>query len=150
MLPLDIHVEGRHLEILPEWREKIEEELARLQKHYFDPIQHARVEIIGTGHHRLGTFEIHLVASVAGTTLTITRQGEFVLPLIVEAFDVLDRRLEEYSEIHQLRTKVHEEHAQQGTVLRLFPTRVMASSRPRTAWKFISMPTPSKKAPLRA
>ncbi len=121
MFPLDVHIEGQHLEILPDWRDKIEEELARLQKHYAEPIQHARVEIIGTGHHRLGVFEIHLIASVAGNTLTITRQGELVLPLIVEAFDVLDRRLEKQSQRHQLKVKVHEEHEQQGTIVRLFP-----------------------------
>ena len=92
MLPQDVHIEGQNLEILPEWRDKIEEELARLQKHYHDPILHARVEIIGTAHHRLGAFEAHLVVSIPGDTITIVRQGEMVMPLMVEAFDVLDRR----------------------------------------------------------
>ncbi len=121
MLPLDVHIEGRHLEILPEWREKIDEELARLQKHYSAPIQRARVVLIGTGHHRLGAFEVHLVAAIPGQTLTITRQGAMVLPLIVEAFDVLDRRLEEASQHQQQQVKVHEEHAHLGKVVRLFP-----------------------------
>ena len=57
MLPLDIHIEGQKVEILPEWREKIEAELGRLQKHYSGPILHARVEIIGTAHHHLGAGE---------------------------------------------------------------------------------------------
>jgi cold shock CspA family protein/ribosome-associated translation inhibitor RaiA len=121
MLPLDVHIEGQNLEILPEWRAKIEEELARVQKHFFAPILHARVEIIGTGHHRHGAFEVHLVAAMPGNTLTVTRQGEFVLPLIVEAFDVLDRRLEEHSHIRQQKVKAHEEYAQQGQILKLFP-----------------------------
>ncbi|RJR41714.1 MAG: HPF/RaiA family ribosome-associated protein [Deltaproteobacteria bacterium] len=123
MLPLDVHIEGRNLEILPEWRAKIEEELARLQKHYMDPILHARVTLIGTEHHRLGTFEIHLAASVPGDTITVTRQGEYVLPLIVEALDVLDRRLEEHSHIQQQKVKAHEEFAQHGKILRLFPEK---------------------------
>lgn len=97
MLPLDVHIKGRDLEILPEWRKKIEAELARLQKHTHEPILHARVELIGTGHHRRGAFEIHLVTSLPGHTLTVTRQGEYVLPLIVEAFKTLDRRLREPS-----------------------------------------------------
>ena len=121
MLPLDVHIEGLHLEILPEWREKIDEELARLQKHYSAPIQRARVVLIGTGHHRLGAFEIHLMAAIAGQTLTIKRQGAMVLPLIVEAFDVLDRRLEEASHLQQQQVKVHEEHTRSGKILRLFP-----------------------------
>jgi len=121
MFPLDVHIEGRHLEIQPEWREKVEEELARLQQHYAGPIQHARVEIIGTGHHRHGALEIHLVVAISGNTLTIKRQGELVLPLIVEAFDALDRRLAELSRIQQQKIKVHEEHAMGGKIVRLFP-----------------------------
>jgi len=123
MLPLDIHIKGQHLELEPEWREKIEEKLARLQKHYHDPILHARVEIIGTGHHRHGAFEVHLAAAVAGDTITIVRQGEFVHPLLVEAFDVLDRRLLEHSDTMQRKVKVHEEHTHYGKVLRVFPEK---------------------------
>jgi len=120
MLPQDAHIDGRNLEILPEWREKIEEELARLQKHYHDPILHARVEIIGTAHHRLGAFEVHLVVSIPGGTITLVRQGEMVVPLVVEAFDALDRRLAEHSQVVQQQVKTHEEVAQHGRVVRLF------------------------------
>jgi len=123
MLPLDVHIEGRNLEIWPEWRAKIEAELARLQKHYVNPILHARVELIGTAHHRHGAFEIHLVAGVPGATITVSRQGEYVLPLIVEALDVLDRRLEEHAHIRQQKVKAHEVHAQPGKILRLFPEK---------------------------
>jgi cold shock CspA family protein/ribosome-associated translation inhibitor RaiA len=121
MLPQDVHIEGRNLVILPEWRKKIEEELARLQKHYHDPILHARVEIIGTGHHRLGAFEVHLVVTVPGDTITLLRQGEMVMPLVVEAFDALDRRLAEHSQVVQQKVKTHEEFVQHGRVARLFP-----------------------------
>jgi cold shock CspA family protein/ribosome-associated translation inhibitor RaiA len=121
MLPLDIHIEGQKVEILPEWREKIEAELGRLQKHYSGPILHARVEIIGTAHHHLGAFEVHLLVTVAGDVITIKHQGELVLPLLVEAFDALDRRLAEHSSITQQKVKVHEEFARQGRIIRLFP-----------------------------
>ncbi len=123
MLPLDVHIEGRNLEILPEWREKITEELARLQKHYLNPILHARVELIGTAHHRHGVFEIHLAAGVPGDTITVIRQGEHVLPLIVEALDVLDRRLEEHSHIQQQKVKAHEEFVHHGRIARVFPEK---------------------------
>jgi cold shock CspA family protein/ribosome-associated translation inhibitor RaiA len=123
MLPLDVHIEGRNLEILPAWREKILAELARLQKHYVNPILHVRVEIIGTAHHRHGAFEIQLVAGVPGDTITVSRQGEYVLPMIVEALDVLDRRLEEHSHIQQQKVKTHEEFGQHGQIVRLFPEK---------------------------
>ncbi len=123
MLPLDIHIEGQKVEVLPDWRGKIEEELERLQKHYSGPILHARVEIIGTEHHHLGAFEVHLAATVPGDVITIMRQGEFVHPLLVEAFDVLDRRLEERSRVVQQKVKTHEEFARVGKVIRLFPDR---------------------------
>ncbi len=123
MLPLDIHIEGQKVEILPEWRVKIEEELGRLQQHYCGPILHARVEIIGTQHHRLGTFEVHLIMTVAGNTITVIRQGELVLPLLVEAFDVLDRQLEEHCRIMRQNVKSHEDFTRQGKVIRLFPDR---------------------------
>ena len=121
MLPLNIFIEGRNLEILPEWRAKIESELARLQKRYFDPIVNARIEIIGSGHHRQGQFEIRLVATIPGNVLTVTRQGELVMPLIVEAFDVLDRRFQEISDTKQKKVKTHPEKSQAGKILRLFP-----------------------------
>lgn len=117
----DIHIEGRQVEILPEWRAKIEAELARLQQHYHDPILHARVEIIGTSHHRLGAFEVHLVINVPGDTITLMRQGDVVMPLVVEAFDALDRRLRVHSEVVQQQIKTHAEVAEQGRVVRLFP-----------------------------
>ena len=121
MLPLDIHIEGQQVEILPEWRAKIEAELGRLQKHYCGPILHARVEVIGTAHHHLGTFEVHLVVNVPGDIITIKQQGEVVVPLLVEAFDALDRRLSEHCRITQQKVKAHEEFTQHGRILRLFP-----------------------------
>ncbi|MBI4768219.1 MAG: HPF/RaiA family ribosome-associated protein [Deltaproteobacteria bacterium] len=118
---MDVHIEGQNLEILPEWREKINEELDRLQEMVFNPILHARVEIIGTRHHHLGAFEVHLVLTVAGDVITINHQGEFVPPLLVEAFDTLSRRLLEHSRIKQREIKTHEEFARQGKIIRLFP-----------------------------
>jgi cold shock CspA family protein/ribosome-associated translation inhibitor RaiA len=121
MLPLDIHIEGQQVEVLPEWRAKIEAELGRLQEHYCGPILHARVEVIGTAHHHLGTFEVHLVANVPGDIITIKQQGEVVVPLLVEAFDALDRRLSEHCQITQQKVKAHEEFTHHGRILRLFP-----------------------------
>jgi cold shock CspA family protein len=95
--------------------------LARLQKHSSEPILHSRVELIGTGHHRHGAFELHLEANVPGHTLTDTRQGAYVLPLIVEAFQALDRQIREHSGQKQQQVKVHEDYTHKGRIARLFP-----------------------------
>ena len=117
----DIRIEGQQVEILPEWRVKIEEELARLQKHYKDPILHARVEIIGTPHHSLGAYEVHLVVNVPGDTITVSHQGALVMPLVLEAFDALDRRLRQHSQVVQQQVKTHVDDVEHGRVVRLFP-----------------------------
>jgi cold shock CspA family protein len=120
MLPLDMQIEGRNVEILPEWRQKIQNELAKLQKHTYEQILHARVTIIGSGRHRLGNFEMNVVATVPGRTITVNRQGELVLPLIVDAFKALDRRLKDYSEVRRQKVKVHEEAMQAGIIAKVF------------------------------
>jgi len=120
MLPQDVHIKGRNVEILPEWQAKIEAELEKLQKHSLEPILRARVEIIGTAHHHLGAFEIHLVANLPGQTLTVAHQGEFVLPLIVEAFNALDKQLRESSRQRQQQVKAHEDYIHRGRIARLF------------------------------
>ena len=80
------------------------------------PILHARVEIIGTAHHHLGAFEVHLVVNVPGDIITIKQQGEVVVPLLVEAFDALDRRLSEHCQISQQKVKAHEEFTRHGRI----------------------------------
>jgi cold shock CspA family protein len=60
------------------------------------------------------------VVNVPGDTITLLRQGDLVVPL-VEAFDALDRRLREHSEVIQQKVKSHEEIAEHGRVVRLFP-----------------------------
>src|SRR5512143_3332772 len=123
MPPRDGRLAGPNLHITPAWRAKNEAELARLQTHYCDPILHARVAIIDTAHHHLGAFEVHLVLTVAGDTISVIRQGELVHPLLVEAFDVLDKRLRDHDAMRHQKVKAHAEVAQVGKVVRLFPER---------------------------
>jgi cold shock CspA family protein/ribosome-associated translation inhibitor RaiA len=118
---MEMHIEGRNLEILPEWREKIEEELVRMEEHYMGPVLQARVVLIGTRHHHLGAFEVHLTVSVSGDTLTIVRQGELIMPLLGEVFEALSRRLSEHSRVKQQEVKSHEKQTLHGKVSRLFP-----------------------------
>ena len=118
---MEIHIEGQNLEIQPEWREKIEEELARLEEHYMGPVLHARVEIIGTRHHHLGAFEVHLVVSVTGDTITIIGRGNLFRPCWLRPLMPWTAVFWNTPVSSNRIVKTHEEHAQRGKVIRLFP-----------------------------
>ena len=142
MLPLNTFIEGRNLEILPEWKAKVEEELTRLQNRYNDPIVNARVEIIGTGHHKQGQFEIRIVATVPGNVLTVTRQGELVHPLMIEGFDVLDRRCRKLPMPSSRKSKITRKLRSAAKFCGFLLMRTSALLKPATAARCIFMPTP--------
>lgn len=97
---MELKVEARNVELRKGWQEKIEEEKEKLIRHYANFVLHLRVAIGATAHHKEGGFELKLVASVPNDTVVVSRKGESVRPLLVEAFDVLAMQLKE-----QLRKK---------------------------------------------
>ncbi|MEA1991052.1 MAG: HPF/RaiA family ribosome-associated protein [Thermodesulfobacteriota bacterium] len=107
---MDRHIEAFNITLLPEWEEKIDEEIDKIQKHHPGIVHHFRISLIGTKHHRLGLFEVHMVASVPKDTFAVKHKGEKVRPLIVSCFDVLDRQLREYNRKRQGMVKYHEGH----------------------------------------
>ncbi|OCC16007.1 Sigma 54 modulation protein YhbH [Dissulfuribacter thermophilus] len=116
---MDVHIEAKNVTLLPNWEEKINEEIAKIQRHFPDLIHHLRFELIGTKHHRLGYVEIHIVASVPGETIVVKRKGERVQLLLVECFDKLDRQIREYNRRRQGIIKSHEMHPV-GSIKRIF------------------------------
>jgi ribosomal subunit interface protein len=108
MIAQKIQIEGRNVRIVPQLRQVIQKELERLQRHYREPIRHARVVLIGNSHHRKGAYEVHLVAGLPGTTLVITEKGEAVMRLLSEAFDALDRRMVRYSKMLRRKARYSE------------------------------------------
>lgn len=117
---MNIHTEVRNTEMLEEWEEKINEEITRIKSHYLDIVHHLRISIIAATHHRLGAFTIKAVSSVPDDTIVVTKDGELVIPLIVEVFDDLNRRLREYNRRrqHLMRRKAP---GAMGTVYRIIP-----------------------------
>jgi ribosomal subunit interface protein len=97
MIAQKVRIEGRNVQIVPQLRQVIHKELERLQRHYREPIRHARVVLIGNSHHRNGAYEVHLVAGLPGATFAVTEKGEAIMRLLAEAFDALDRRLVRYA-----------------------------------------------------
>ena len=92
---MELKVEARNVELKKGWQMKIEEEKEKLLKHYASFVLHLRVSIEATTHHKEGGYEVKLVASVPNDTVVVTRKGEPVRPLLIEAFDVLTLQLKE-------------------------------------------------------
>ena len=110
MIAQKVRIEGRNVEIIPQFRQVIEKELNRLQRHYREPIRHARVVLIGNSHHRNGAYEVHVVAGLPGVTLTVTEKGEALLRLLSDAFDALDRRMVRYSRMLRRKARYSEQY----------------------------------------
>jgi cold shock CspA family protein/ribosome-associated translation inhibitor RaiA len=92
---MELKIEARNVEMRKGWQSKIEEEKEKIVRHYASFVLHLRVTIEATSHHKEGGFEIKLIASVPNDTVVVTRKGESVRPLLVDAFDVLSLQLKE-------------------------------------------------------
>lgn len=92
---MELKVEARNVELKKGWQGKIEDEKDKLVRHYAGFVLHLRVVIEATTHHKEGGFEVKIVASVPNDTVVVSRKGEKVRPLLIEAFDVLSLQLKE-------------------------------------------------------
>jgi cold shock CspA family protein/ribosome-associated translation inhibitor RaiA len=110
---MELKIEARNLDMRKGWLDKIEDEKAKLVRHYANLVLHLRVTIENTSNYKEGGFEVRLVASVPNDTVVVKRQGEKVHPLLVEAFDVLGMQLKEMVRKKQN----HKGVKAQGTVL---------------------------------
>ena len=93
---MELKVEAKNLEMRDNWQEKIEEEKAKLIRHYANLVLHLRVTIEATPGHKGGGYAVSLVAAVPGDTVVVKREGEKVHPLLVEGFDVLGAQLKDF------------------------------------------------------
>jgi len=116
---MDRRIDAINITMLPEWEEKIDEELAKIEDHHPGVIHHFRATLTGTKHHRHGAFEFHIVASIPGDTIVVKEKGERVRPMVVAAFDFLDRELSQYDRRRQGLVKTHEERPM-GTIREVF------------------------------
>ena len=92
---MELKVEARNVELKKGWQIKIDEEKEKLLKNYAGFVLHLRVSIEATAHHKEGGYEVKIVASVPNDTVVVTRKGDPVRPLLIEAFDVLTLQLKE-------------------------------------------------------
>ncbi|MEA3469706.1 MAG: cold shock domain-containing protein [Thermodesulfobacteriota bacterium] len=122
---MDLKVETRNVELRKGWQTKIDEEKEKLIRHFANFVLHLRVSIEATSHHKEGGYELKLVASVPNDTVVVARKGENVLPLLVEAFDVLALQMKEMLRKKRQSQKGAdaplEDSAQYGVIRKLSP-----------------------------
>ena len=123
---MELKIETRNLEMRKSWQDKIETEKAKLVRHYANYVLHLRVTIENTSNYREGGYEVKLVASVPQDTIVVKRWGEKVMPLLVDAFDVLGLKLKEklrkmHSHKGAKRGEAILNGEENGVIKRLFP-----------------------------
>jgi cold shock CspA family protein/ribosome-associated translation inhibitor RaiA len=105
---MELQVDVRNLTMRKAWQEKIEEEKAKLTRHHPGQIQHLRVTIEGTKHHKEGGFELLVVAKIPNDTVVVKRKGDKVIALLVDAFNTLGLQLKELQRKRRQTAKVQE------------------------------------------
>jgi ribosomal subunit interface protein len=94
---MDIKLEGRHVEIGDELKERITARLETLGKR-FGPITHARVSIEKKAHQNDQRAEATAVVNIAGATITSTRESATVVAAVNEVLETLTLDLQEHVE----------------------------------------------------
>lgn len=120
---MEIQVDVRNLTMRNTWQEKIDEEKEKLTRHHPGLIQHLRMTIEGTKHHKEGGYEILVVATVPNDTVVVKRKGEKVIPLLVDAFNTLGLQLKEMQRKRRQTAKIQEGipyNDTQGVIDKLF------------------------------
>ena len=122
---MELQVEARNLEMRKVWQDKIDEETSRLERHHAGFINHLRLTIEGTAHHKEGGYELRVVASIPNDTVVVKRKGEKVVPIVVDAFNTLGMQLKELQRKRRQSFKVAPEAAKgtgsEGIVKSIYP-----------------------------
>lgn len=117
---MNTKIATRNLEMTPEWQERIDKEIQRINEQFSGLVHHLRCTLSTSRHQRLGLFEFSLAALVPGDMIVVKQTSEFVHPLLVEGFTTLNRRLKEYNNRRQQLVKQHAENLV-GMVVELIP-----------------------------
>ena len=122
---MELQVEARNLEMRKVWQDKIDEETSRLERHHAGFINHLRLTIEGTAHHKEGGYELRVVASIPNDTVVVKRKGEKVVPIVVDAFNTLGMQLKELQRKRRQSFKVPPEAARgtgsEGIIKTIYP-----------------------------
>jgi ribosomal subunit interface protein len=118
---MQVYIEGQHIDIQPELREKITQRLEELNAQQED-IVHARVVLDKDTHHQQGVDEVRVILSLAGKMLTAKKTAKNLYDAANAALETIERELKEYR--NQRRGVVKEPGPRlRGRIARIFQER---------------------------
>lgn len=132
----DLQIEGRHIEVAPEWAAEIKERVNALQKGHSDLI-HVRVTITRQRHHKRAddTAEAVIVATMpARHTITARKREETVEQAIRSAFEALEvelKRVREKRASREVGARLPAEPVR-GVISKLYPDEGYGFIQPET------------------
>src|SRR5262245_54386538 len=97
---MELHVEAQRTEVDPTLRDWIRARCEALNMPHED-IVHARVALAKHPRHLHGSDEAHVVCTLSGKTINVTRAGETIEDALYQAFDVLERELKDFRSLRR-------------------------------------------------
>jgi len=118
---MELHVEAQHTEIDPTLWDWIRARCEALNTPHED-IVHVRVALAKHSRHLHGSDEAHVVCTLSGKSINVTRAGESLDDALYAAFDVLERELQDFRTLRRGVSKAPGPRTR-GRIVRLFPDR---------------------------
>jgi cold shock CspA family protein len=88
----------------------------------YEDILQARVVLVKHPRHLRGSDEVHVVLTLSGKIINVTRAGETLDDALYAAFDVLERELQDFRTLRRGVSKAPGPRTR-GRIVRLFPDR---------------------------
>ena len=144
---MELHIEAQHTEVDSTLRDWIGARCEALNTPHADIVQ-ARVALVKHPRHLRGSDEAHVVCTLSGKMITVTRAGETLEDALYKVFDVLERELHDFRSVRRGVSKDPGPRVR-GRIVRLFADRGYGFRPTRTA-RSISTPMRCMGHPLQS
>ena len=118
---MELHIEAQHTEVDSTLRDWIGARCEALNTPHADIVQ-ARVALVKHPHHLRGSDEAHVVCTLSGKIINVTRAGETLKDALYKVFDVLERELHDFRSVRRGVSKDPGPRVR-GRIVRLFADR---------------------------
>ena len=120
---MELHIEGRNIDMTPEWKREIEDRMSKLQSVY-DNLIHGRVTLTKNLHHNKSQHvaEALVVVSLPGRhTITARKENKTFEEAIRSAFNALQTELRKYRDKRASKDIRNPVIPLRGVISKLFP-----------------------------